>query len=180
LIIGAVLWSSSTDGVKRHKVDVEVYPAPMGSGPWSIPEPPAIDIAGPPAKGVSPAAPDANKVSQVEAPKKSTPRVAVKPQTVGAHPSPISGMFPMGNVVRSLPEVEHRFRQVAELFPSFVYAGRMWTFTGQFAYSGQVDLAPTGVKVGDRNIYALTNTQGPGSVLFVQSARNPEKYAVYR
>jgi len=106
----------------------------------------------------------------------SAPPVANRPRPVTP-----KDMFPMGNIITSLPEVAHPYRQIAEPFPSFVYGGRVWIATGRFVTAMQADLVPTGYRLADgRAIHALANTSAPGSVLFVQSGQNPYKFAVYR
>lgn len=188
LILGAILWSFNAGGSRTNKVDVGgSSPAALGSGPRWSPMPRQVL---PPLPGGSPYLPDqspavvrvlpADPQPPPAPPKRSTAKVVVRREAKPVPLSPTSGMFPMGNVLRSLPEVRHPFRQIAELFPSFEYDGRVWAFTGQYAYEGQVDLAPVGVKLNDRDVLALANTQGPGSALFVQSAHNRVKYAIYR
>jgi len=104
------------------------------------------------------------------------PRVKSK-----AKPVTPRDMFPVGNVVRNMPEFAHPYRQIAELFPSFEYGGKLWMATGRFVNALQVDLTPTGLQFTDgRKLFALANTSSPDSVLFVQSANNPYKFAVYR
>lgn len=106
----------------------------------------------------------------------SAPTVSVKPRPVTP-----KDMFPMGNIISGLPKVAHPYRQIAELFPSFVYGGRVWMSTGRFVTAMQADLVPTGYRLVDgRGIYALANTSAAGSVLFVQSGQDPYKFAIYR
>lgn len=146
---------------------------------------------------------DAQPEDSAPAPERSEPFVKVEPsdtsvtavpldpsrsQTTCAPPNvnkprPVAprDMFPMGNVIANLPEVAHPYREIAELFPSFAYGGRVWMATGRFVTAMQADLVPTGYQLADgRKIYALANTSAPGSVLFVQSARDPYKFAIYR
>jgi len=89
-------------------------------------------------------------------------------------------MFPVGNVTGSLPAPAPVFRPSREVFGAFGYAGRLWRFTGRCVFAGHVDLVPTGYQLTGRKLFALANTAAPETVLFVESANTPDKYAVYR
>ena len=108
-------------------------------------------------------------------------KVQAQPQRAAKAGVPSArGMFPVGDVLKDLPQPPHPYRVVPELFPSFVRAGKLWQPTGGFAWASQLDLAPTGSQVGGRRISALANTAAPDRVLFVQSLANPRKFAIYR
>jgi len=89
-------------------------------------------------------------------------------------------MFPVGPIAASVPQLLHPYRHVAEPFPSFAYGGKLWEFTGKFVSWRSIDPVPTGFALGDRSLYALANTSGPGSVLFLRTDSDPGKFAVYR
>lgn len=190
LITSAAWWASSASSPGIAKVDVSSNPmtdsrrhTPLlpnnamdePSSQAFAPDPGSM----PPAKVyVSPMIPNSS-VRPVNP--QATVKQRVAPKVVVRRPvNKVHDMFPMGNVVDNLPHEQHIFRTPPELFPSFSYAGKLWSFGGTFAYAGQVDLATIGYRVGDRDIYALANTQGPGRVLFVQSGSDPNKFAIYR
>lgn len=112
-----------------------------------------------------------------------TPLKPVKPisKNAGSHKISIKDMFPVGDITRDQPVVEHPYRAMAELFPSFEYDGKMWSATGKYLLSGQADLTPTGFSLRTgQALYALANTAAPDSVLFVRSRQDTNKYAIYR
>ena len=165
LVFGVVWFASSLGGGVRGEADVD--------------KPALPDRVGRDTYGSAP--PGEPKVAVVKATSSDTaitapPRVAGKPRPVTPR-----DMFPVGNVVRDMPEFAHPYRQIAELFPSFEYENRLWMATGRFVNVTQADLTPTGYQFTDgRQLYALANTSAPDSVLFVQSANDPYKFAVYR
>lgn len=158
LVFGVVWFTSSLSGGVRGEADASKPALPDRVGQDSY----------------GPAPPGELRVGVVKA--ACAPRVANKPRPVTPR-----DMFPVGNVVRNMPEFAHPYRQIAELFPSFEYENRLWMATGRFVNITQADLTPTGYQFTDgRQLYALANTSAPDSVLFVQSANDPYKFAVYR
>ena len=117
---------------------------------------------------VTPASPQADKVPPA------------KPQTPNLGAVSVRDMFPVGSVVVGAPRLQHPYRKMPELFGSFAYGGKLWSPTGRFAHSGQVQLVPTGRRLDGRKLYALANTAGPGGALFVQSADDSDRFAIYR
>ncbi|MGI6295995.1 MAG: hypothetical protein ACOX3G_07885 [Armatimonadota bacterium] len=112
-----------------------------------------------------------------------TPMKPLKPIPKKAenHKISVKDMFPMGDITRDQPIVEHPYRTMAELFPSFEYNGKLWSATGKYLLAGQADLTPTGFSLRTgQMLFALANTAAPDSVLFVRSRQDPEKYAIYR
>ena len=187
LVISAIWWASSASVPRTARVDVSRKPVtdngyipPQSYSVVGEPSPQAFaqDSRSMPPASVNisssspglPAGPVKPRFKQRLAPK----LVVRKPANI------VHDMFPMGNVVDNIPQQRHMFRTPAELFPAFSYAGKLWSFGGTFAFSGQLDLVTVGYKVGDKDIYALANTTGPGRALFVQSDQDPDKFAIYR
>ena len=185
LVITAIWWASSANKPERAKIDVSNRP-PVDATRYT--PPPVYRVMEDPPPQAFAQEPKILRVATVtvSSPPPSLPAGPVKKHTAPkqhvAH-QPINSvrdMFPMGNVVDNLPRVNHPFRTPPELFPSFSYTEKLWSFVGSFAYSGQVDLVSIGYRVGDKNIYALADTKGPGKALFVQSDRDPDRFAIYR
>lgn len=171
LIFGSVWYASSLKPEAREPKETVVDQSTADPAPHSdmaqdldtAPPPSALVIPSDPSVIVTPVKPEA---AAKKAPtKKITPR----------------DMFPMGDITLGLPDVEHPYRTIAELFPSFEYDGKLWSATGKYLYSGQAALTPTGyyLRTGQK-LYALTNTSAPDSVLFVRSQKDPSRFAIYR
>lgn len=124
--------------------------------------------------GIEPYAKAAPSVKVMPAHKAPPVRKAKQPGSM------FSDMFPVGSITANAPQLAHPYMKVPELFPSFFYDKKMWLPTGRFARSDEVELAPIGREVTGRNVYALRNTASPSAALFVQSERDPNKYAIYR
>lgn len=175
MLVCAVWWASSASVPAKSKVDIaNGYGNYSNQAKREIPQGSergnnGLKVATITAK---PVAPEEKKVEKKESP---PPRCS-KPK----YKNSVHDMFPMGNVINSLPNVKHIYRVPAESFPSFYYADKMWSFKGTFVYSSEIDLTSIGFNVGDKKIFALADTKGPGRALFVQSERNPEKFAIYR
>ena len=92
----------------------------------------------------------------------------------------VRDMFPVGNIAQHAPRMAHPYRTIPELFGSFEYDGRLWMPTGRFARWYQVELVPLGPALNGRGLYALANTSAPSAALFVQSGRDPHRFAIYR
>jgi hypothetical protein len=108
--------------------------------------------------------------------RKLTNRPKDKPKDVSPR-----DMFPVGDITRDLPKVAHRYAQVAELYPSFEYQGKVWSSTGRYVLSSQADLVSTGIRLSTgQNVYTLPDGGVSDGVMFVQSGLDPVKYAVYR
>lgn len=138
---------------------------PMPAAPVFNPAPAA---AIPPVV-VTPMAPQAAKPSPA-------PQAKPKPKEITPR-----DMFPVGDITRDLPRVSHPYRQIAELYPSFEYRGKLWSSTGHFVLSSQAQLVPTGLKLATgQYLFALADASASEGILFVQSGLNPDKYAVYR
>lgn len=120
--------------------------------------------ADPPAH--TPKAPDVAAKTDSRQPEKST--------------SPVHDMFPVGDIMKNTPEVAHPYRQMEPAVPSFQYEGRIWTPTGAYADSEQVDLTPAGFALDGHDVYALSNASAPEEVLFLRSASDPDRYSIYR
>jgi len=89
-------------------------------------------------------------------------------------------MFPVGSITRELPRPPQP-QQPAESYPRFEYQGKMWSATGKFVVSNQVDLVPAGPKLPTgQALYAINGGDGGDSVLFVQSETSPDEFAIYR
>lgn len=150
------------------------YTAPV---PMAAPMPPApvLGQTGPPPTErptvvVTPVVPSQN----------ATPRAATK----AAKPKPREvtprDMFPVGDITKDLPKLSHPYRQVAELYPSFEYNGKLWSATGRYMLSTEGDLVPTGLQLSTgQHLYALPGDASNGA-LFVRSERDPGKFAIYR
>lgn len=169
LILGAVWFaSSSVVGVRSiDEVSKPYIPAAAGRGPANG----SSNDQPMPVVKVSPDNPIISEVTSVPQRPKPQPPKKIIPRD----------MFPVGNITRETPIFNHPYRQVAELFPSFVYEGKVWSATGKYVSAYEVDLTPTGygLATGQR-LYALANMTVPDVVLFVKSSTDPNKFAVYR
>lgn len=176
LILGAVWFASSLGGGTRGNADT---PAGTGQGvgdrvyteriPADRAEAPVATVQVAPVGSANPVV-----TGLGTAPRTLKPQP--KPQTVTPR-----DMFPMGDITMGMPRVSHPYRQIAELFPSFEYEGRLWSPTGKYVRAYEVDLVPTGYQLAtEQKLYAIANTSAPDAVLFVRSALNPDKFAVYR
>ena len=177
----AVLWSASSPKPTSDKLDVSRTPRPAASaaGPTATYQPPptpAFPMGSAPTS--TPSFPAPAPVVRV------TPRSMPTPPIVPeAKPKPISattGMFPMGDVVRQQTPTYHPYRGPRETFGSFMYGSKLWQFTGRYATGDALDLTPTGFDLGGRGMFAFANSSAPDKVLFVQSALDPGKFAIYR
>ena len=174
LILGGLLWSGpssapgriGTDAARAKSVDPLRVAAEQPSAAVPI-------LANSPRSVARPGI--AVKINP--SPRAKTGCVVKKP---AARPVTPRDMFPMGSITRGIPYELHPYRQASEGFPSFGYGERIWNFTGRFAKGGQVDLAPTGFYLTGRKVLAIANTAGPGRVLFVQSFKDPGRFAIYR
>lgn len=111
------------------------------------------------------------------APPVADQKPALKPRPAKITPR---DMFPVGNITRNMPAPAHPYRQIAELYPSFGYHGKVWLATGRYVHSSEVDLVPTGLRLATgQYLFSLTNGASDG-VLFVRSGLNADKFAVYR
>ncbi len=177
LVFGSVWYASSLGSSKdAHKAKTTVAEKPTPSSGVSSP-----DIATDPGLGVPafppPDIPLSDPVVRI------TPMQPIKPipKKAGSHKISIKDMFPMGDITRDQPVVEHPYRTIAELFPSFEYDGKLWSATGKYLLAGQADITPTGFSLRTgQTLFALANTAAPDSVLFVRSRQDPNKYAIYR
>lgn len=171
LVFGVVWFVSSLGGGVRDEADASkpTIPDGLGEEPYGAP-PPKVAV-------VKAVAADANIT--VHPPDSKSLKTACAPRI--KNKKTLKDMFPMGSVINSMPEFTHPYRRIAELFPSFEYSGRLWMATGRFVNAAQAELTPTGYQFEDgRKIFALANTSASGVALFVQSADNPFKFAVYR
>lgn len=179
-ILGVVMWVGSSSSPQRIDVSDRDYakpsPPPINYGsvrPYDIaPQ----DVRNRSAAKVT--------VTPVE-PERTSPEPVGKPAKSNRATNSVRDMFPMGPIVdssipdRQKKEPDTSATRVGENFPEFTYDGRRWFFTGKFAASSSLDLAPIDADVDGRRIYSLTDGAASDQVLFVQS-RDPEKYAVYR
>ncbi|MHB9037512.1 MAG: hypothetical protein ACYC64_12670 [Armatimonadota bacterium] len=98
-----------------------------------------------------------------------------------ARANAVGGMFPFGSISGDFTQPSHlASTKPAELFPRFSYAGKQWSYTGRVTVGKRIEMTPTGFSVGNRQVFALAGSDNPGSVLFVQSARDQDNYAIYR
>ncbi len=150
-VLGGIWWASYAGPLQVSSQPSErIKAAGVSVAPISPADKQPLVVQPVKSSGVAPAAVKATPV-------KSEPRS--KP--CAKKPSPLQGMFPMGDVAASMPALRHDFRYIAELFPSFGYGGRLWAFTGRFAYSNQLDLVPTGFSLSQRR--ALRSCQYGGN-----------------
>jgi hypothetical protein len=172
MIIAGLVWSASSGEAKR----AVVKPRVVASRPEAAPAPvPAAPRPAQPRVAVKVIA-----KSRPEAKSASTSSCSSAARAAAALITPRS-MFPMGDVTRGLPLASvELYRPPAEAFPSFGYGSKIWNFSGRFARPRQVELAPTGLFLGRRKLFALANTAGPGSALFLQSSTDPGRFAIYR
>jgi hypothetical protein len=173
LIFGSVWFASSVGTGVRGEASVSKPDVPPIVRPGGIER---TDLAGPPV-----AAPEVSvPVVQVTSGKPGLGVVEQKPKQPVRKITP-RDMFPVGDITRDLPAVNHPYRQIAELFPSFEYEGKVWSTTGRYVRGWEADLTPTGYSLGTgQKLYALANTSAPDAVLFVRSDIDPDKFAVYR
>lgn len=150
------------------------YADRIPAGPPLPPAPVVGSASGPPpAVVVTPVAPQA--APQATQPKPLS-QAAPKPHEVTPR-----DMFPVGNIARDLPNVDHPYRQLAELYPSFQYRGKLWLATGRFVLSSQADLVPTGLRLKTgQYLFMLSDQSKSDTIVFVQSELDPGKFAVYR
>ena len=147
--------------------------------PGSPPKPGSAGAARPNARSAAGLAAEL-KDHGVAAPAASTETDRSRVSSYKSVADPLRGMFPMGDVTANLREAVHPYREAPESFPAFGYAARLWLFTGRFVTADQVSLVPTGYRLDRRKVLALANTAAPGTILFVQSAKDPGRFAVYR
>ena len=176
LIFGAVWFASSMGDVTpvNARMSSSGVPAGMGRGIEDrvynervAPEQPVGVVRLAPESPLVTGLPEqaAESATKPKLPRKITPR----------------DMFPVGDITRDMPKHSHPFRQIAELFPSFAYEGRLWRTTGRYVLSSEAELTPTGCSLTTgQKLYALANTSAPSAVLFVRSTVDPSKFAVYR
>ena len=184
LMFIVVMWITSSTEKPRAKIDANQTAQSVNSG--------AGPIRGYPTPPQAPSPPVFSEMPPVTTPSRplsgnSPAVVKITPQPNVPVPSPkppasaIRGMFPMGNVLASSSYAPQRKTTTAkEIFQSFSYEGRLWQFTGKYAYIGQIDITPTGFELDHRKVYAFANTAAPDKILFVQSMRDPNRYAIYR
>jgi hypothetical protein len=187
LILGAVLWVVTAPPPERVDTselnDLPLHGPPMGAGPGTPPAAPRALPARPQPFVVNPPSRSAARVRITEVrpsggAKRAGPSVPPLPGLPPADAG-VKDMFPMERIVRHPPKALST-QSTGEDFPGFSHEGRMWTFTGRFAASGEVDLSPTYVDVGGRAVYALSGSAESHKALFVQSRTYPGKYAIYR
>lgn len=181
LVFGGVWMASSPresprDDERATRADVPTYEAFDRSYAARVPAEPPMPPA--PVVGMIPA--PAPVVVTPMAPRggqpKCSPQTKPKPKKTTSR-----DMFPVGDITRDLPKIGHPYRQIAELYPSFEYKGRLWLATGRYVLSSQADLISTGLRLTTgQYLFALSNASASERVLFVQSELNPDKFAVYR
>lgn len=180
-ILGVVMWVGSSSSPQRIDVSDRDYakPSPPPINNYGSVRP--YEIGSPDVRNRSAAK---VTVTPVE-PERTSPELVGKPAKSNRATNSVRDMFPMGPIVdssipdRQKKEPDTSAARVGESFPEFTYGGRQWVFTGKFAASSSLDLAPIDADVDGRRIYSLTDGAASDQVLFVQS-RDPEKYAVYR
>lgn len=181
LILGSFWWADSPNRAATGRAEAARVVAPTGDAPQGrcgnslvtaplpgLPSPADVSASSGPRVQVEPVVPKAKKMGPAERSTRRSGAVSVR------------DMFPVGSIVVGAPRVGHPFRRMPELYPSFSYGGKLWSPTGRFAYSGQVQLASTGRTLSGRKLYALADTVGPGTALFVQSADDSDRFAIYR
>ena len=89
-------------------------------------------------------------------------------------------MFPFGPIAPRETQSARDNSPQTEQFPSFIFGGVSWKFTGAYADAGQVVLSPTGLDLGGRSVLTLADAPGSADVIFVQSKLQPGKFAIYR
>jgi hypothetical protein len=170
LVVAGLVWSASGSAPERAEpVDVERSVASFSAAT------PAVNPHSAPGAAVR-ITPKHRLEAKTAAPgsRPACPRAVVTPITPRA-------MFPMGDVTRGLPLASVQlYRPSSEPFPSFGYGAKIWDFSGRYVGPEKVDLVPTGLRLGGRKLFALANTAGPGTALFLQSSKDPGKFAVYR
>ncbi len=177
LVFGVVWFASSLGGGVRSEAEVNkpALPNTTADEAHGTPQPTG------PSAGLVRVAPSDTSVTAIPPdPRRSKPACA--PRVINK-PRPVTpkDMFPVGSIAQNTPVFAHPYRKIAELFPSFEYDGGLWMATGRFVTAMQADLTPTGYRLLDgRKLFAVANTSAPNSVLFIQSANNPYKFAVYR
>ncbi|MCE5315530.1 MAG: hypothetical protein ABFD49_09545 [Armatimonadota bacterium] len=101
-----------------------------------------------------------------------------------AGPGAMRDMFPFGKAVSDFAEPAGSVKRApaapVELFPEFSYAGKQWWYTGKTVSGNRLEMTPAGFSLDERRVFALAGSDEAASVLFVQSATNPYRYAVYR
>lgn len=70
--------------------------------------------------------------------------------------------------------------RIIETFPGFEYGGAKWSFTGAYADGRQLQLSSEYTKLAGRSVCGLADVTGKISLLFVQSALDPNRWAIYR
>ncbi len=188
MLFGSIWWAISTGPSPKDRASAEPY-EPVGAGPVPVREYPTAVL--PPTQTRAPwTAGECSRPRITVAPVQSlpAPRPVViplaQPIPKRAHAaqnrSPVADMFPFGPIAPRETERERDDPPQTEQFPSFIYSGVSWKFTGAYADAGQVVLSPTGLELGGRSVLTLADVPVSEDVLFVQSRFQPEKFAIYR
>jgi hypothetical protein len=172
LIVAGLVWSASGGEPKRTVVRPRVVASRPGGAPTPVPAAP---------RALQPRV--AAKVTPKSSPRAKTGSTDSCSSAAKVRVVPITprSMFPMGDVTTGQPmALDQLYRPPTEAFASFGYGSKIWNFSGRYVRPGQVDLVPTGLTLDGRELFALANTAGPGSALFLQSSIDPGRFAIYR
>lgn len=188
MLFGSIWWAVSVGPSPKDRASAEPF-EPVGAGPVPVREYPTAVL--PPTHARAPwITGEYSRPRITVAPVQSLP--APKPVKIPlaqpipklAHAarnrSPIADMFPFGPIAPRETQRERDNPPQTEQFPSFIYGGVSWKFTGAYADAGQVVLSPTGLELGGRSVLTLADAPGSEDVLFVQSRLQPGKFAIYR
>ncbi len=181
LILSGLIWGGPSSGPSRTGTDsASAAPAPIAqpTTPTVTASAPKVTVYG----GSSMLAGAPARIDPVLKPRATAKACVCPAVTKPAAPLPVTpqSMFPVGVIRPSAQAVYHPYRQPREEFPSFGFGHKLWSFVGRYVAFDQAEVVPIGYNLEGRTVYAVANTAGPGSVLFVQSGFDPGRLAVYR